>query len=82
MRVFGNFEQPIFLELVKQIEYMSVPANQYLFKVGSLGRPRSSFMSPLHVFLFLMFCRSETLMKTSSLFKVASSMCKEIIYVL
>ena len=36
MRVFGNFEQPIFLELVKQIEYMSVPANQYLFKVGSL----------------------------------------------
>lgn len=33
MRVFGNFEQPIFLELVKQIEYMSVPANQYLFKV-------------------------------------------------
>ena len=34
MRVFGNFEQPIFLELVKQIEYMSVPANQYLFKVG------------------------------------------------
>ena len=36
MRVFGNFEQPIFLELVKQIEYMSVPANQYLFKVSSL----------------------------------------------
>ena len=35
MRVFGNFEQPIFLELVKQIEYMSVPANQYLFKVTS-----------------------------------------------
>ena len=35
MRVFGNFEQPIFLELVKQIEYMSVPANQYLFKVAS-----------------------------------------------
>ena len=34
MRVFGNFEQPIFLELVKQIEYMSVPANQYLFKVA------------------------------------------------
>ena len=53
MRVFGNFEQPIFLELVKQIEYMSVPANQYLFKVGSLtslGQPRSSFMSPLNVF--------------------------------
>ena len=34
MRVFGHFEQPIFLEIVKQIEYMSVPANQYLFKVG------------------------------------------------
>ena len=38
MRVFGNFEQPIFLELVKQIEYMSVPANQYLFKVASLSK--------------------------------------------
>ena len=76
MRVFGNFEQPIFLELVKQIEYMSVPANQYLFKV-----PRNSYTSPLDCFLE-MFCRSETLMKTSSLFKVASSMCKEIIYVL
>ena len=35
MRVFGHFEHPIFLELVKQIEYMSVPANQYLFKVAS-----------------------------------------------
>jgi len=34
MRVFGHFEQPIFLEIVKQIEYMSVPANQYLFQVG------------------------------------------------
>merc|ERR1719187_2595607 len=34
MRVFGHFEQPIFLELVKQIEYITVPANQYLFKVG------------------------------------------------
>ena len=34
MRVFGHFDQPIFLELVKQIEYMSVPANQYLFRVG------------------------------------------------
>jgi hypothetical protein len=34
MRVFGNFEQPIFLELVKQIEYMSVPANQFLFKAS------------------------------------------------
>ena len=33
MRVFGHFEQPIFLEIVKQIEYMSVPANQYLFQV-------------------------------------------------
>ena len=81
MRVFGNFEQPIFLELVKQIEYMSVPANQYLFKVSSLGRPRNSYTSPLD-FSLGMFCRSETLMKTSSLFKVASSMCKEIIYVL
>ena len=37
MRVFGHFEHPIFLELVKQIEYMSVPANQYLFKVASLS---------------------------------------------
>ena len=35
MRVFGHFEQPIFLEIVKQIEYMSVPANQYLFQVHS-----------------------------------------------
>lgn len=34
MRVFGHFEQPIFLEIVKQIEYMSVPANQYLFQVS------------------------------------------------
>jgi len=34
MRVFGHFEHPIFLELVKQIEYMTVSTNQYLFKVG------------------------------------------------
>lgn len=34
MRVFGHFEQPIFLEIVKYIEYITVPANQYLFKVG------------------------------------------------
>ncbi len=33
MRVFGHFEQPIFLEIVKYIEYITVPANQYLFKV-------------------------------------------------
>ena len=50
MRVFGNFEQPIFLELVKQIEYMSVPANQYLFKVGSpLGVPLISCLKSLQV---------------------------------
>ena len=36
MRVFGHFEQPIFLEIVKQIEYMSVPANQFLFQVEFL----------------------------------------------
>merc|ERR1719210_3180076 len=34
MRVFGHFEHPIFLELVKQIEYMTVSTNQHLFKVG------------------------------------------------
>ena len=34
MRVFGHFEHPIFLELVRQIEYMTVSTNQYLFKVG------------------------------------------------
>ena len=34
MRVFGHFEHPIFLELVKQIEYISVSTNQHLFKVG------------------------------------------------
>ena len=34
MRVFGHFEHPIFLELVKQIEYLTVNTNQYLFKVG------------------------------------------------
>jgi hypothetical protein len=37
MRVFGHFEQPIFLEIVKYIEYISVPANQYLFKVRTWG---------------------------------------------
>lgn len=37
MRVFGHFEQPIFLEIVKQIEYMSVPANQYLFQVKQVN---------------------------------------------
>lgn len=36
MRVFGHFEQPIFLEIVKHIEYMSVPSNQYLFQVGQI----------------------------------------------
>ena len=34
MRVFGHFEHPIFLELVKQIEYLTVSTNQHLFKVG------------------------------------------------
>lgn len=34
MRVFGHFEQPIFLELLNKIEYISVPANQFLFRVG------------------------------------------------
>ena len=34
MRVFGHFEQPIFLEIVKHIEYMTILANQYLFRVG------------------------------------------------
>ena len=33
MRVFGHFEHPIFLELVKQIEYLTVSTNQHLFKV-------------------------------------------------
>ena len=36
MRVFGHFEHPIFLELVKQIEYLTVSTNQHLFKVGDL----------------------------------------------
>jgi hypothetical protein len=34
MRVFGHFEQPIFLEIVKHIEYVTVPTNQYLFRVS------------------------------------------------
>jgi len=34
MRVFGHFDHPIFLELVKQIEYLTVSTNQHLFKVG------------------------------------------------
>ena len=34
MRVFGHFEQPIFLELLNKIEYINVPANQFLFRVG------------------------------------------------
>lgn len=37
MRVFGHFEQPIFLEIVKHIEYVNLATNQYLFKVRGRG---------------------------------------------
>ena len=56
MRVFGHFEQPIFLEIVKQIEYMSVPANQYLFQVNQpvfvLGKLTSICSRQTNQYLF------------------------------
>jgi len=35
-RVFGHFEKPLFLELVKHMESMFVPMGGYLFKVGDV----------------------------------------------
>ena len=33
-RVFGHFEKPLFLELVKHMESMFIQAGGYLFRIG------------------------------------------------
>lgn len=35
IRVFGQFEKPVFLKLCKHTEIMDVPAGSYLFKIGN-----------------------------------------------
>lgn len=35
IRVFGQFEKPVFLKLCKRTETMNVPAGSYLFKIGT-----------------------------------------------
>lgn len=36
IRVFGQFEKPVFLKLCKHTEIMNVPAGSFLFKIGIL----------------------------------------------
>lgn len=35
IRMFGNFEKPLFLELIKHIETVNLLAGQYLFNIGT-----------------------------------------------
>lgn len=35
IRVFGQFEKPVFLKLCKHTEIMNVPAGSFLFKIGN-----------------------------------------------
>lgn len=38
IRVFGQFEKPVFLKLCKHTEIMNVPAGSYLFKIGNTNK--------------------------------------------
>jgi len=36
IRMFGHFEKPLFLELIKHMETINLMADQYLFNIGKL----------------------------------------------
>lgn len=48
IRVFGQFEKPVFLKLCRHTEIMTVPAGSYLFKIGM----RTLFKMDIWLFKF------------------------------
>lgn len=51
MRMFGNFEKPLFLELIKHIETVNVRSHQHLFTIGNLLSLLHNFWIPCAIFI-------------------------------
>ena len=52
IRMFGHFEKPLFLELIKHMETINLMADQYLFNIGKIKAQCKQYRMKIQHFFF------------------------------